>query len=146
MFGLSLNTVLFIFNTVVGAAIKYLGVKQEIVAKQHEQMLEMIRLQAGLVKEAREIDKNSPLSWARKWVVVVAVLSIVALPLWSQLFFDIPVVYVFAERIKGGIFSHARETMTYLEVTGFVILPYMVEMIISIVGLLFGYSILGKRK
>ena len=146
MFGLSINTLLLIFNTLLGGALKIAGMKTQANILKDKQYLEMYRLQMKITSEAREgIKENSPLSFMRNYVIFICVTSLVLIPIVATIMWDIPIYYVYEQQIKGGIFSHAKTILAYIEVNGIPIFPVYSEMLSSIMGLLFGYSIAGRK-
>jgi hypothetical protein len=147
MFGLTPEVITLLGSTVIGGVLKIWGMKQQSQAARDKQLMDAYTAQTLATSAARnDVEQHEGLSWARKVVIIMVTFSVFLLPLIAAVCYNIPINYIYEETIKGGIFSHTRTVMTAIRVEGVAILPYMVQTMLSISGVLFGSWITGKLR
>ena len=147
MLGLTPEVITLLGSTLLGGFLKIMGMKAQAEAARFKHMMDAYTALANQSTAARnEVEKYEGLSWARKVVIILVTLSLFIVPAFAVIGYDIPISYIYEQDIRGGIFSHGRTVMTELKVTGIAIMPYMVQTMLSISGVLFGSWITGKLR
>jgi hypothetical protein len=93
------------------------------------------------VQAARKVPDKA-FSFTRRFIAIVSVLTIVALPLLASTYIpDFALSYGYVEN-KGGFwfFSDGRDVMKFVTLTGMTLLPFHTHMMSAIAGLYFGQS------
>lgn len=114
--------------------------------QQHEQMIEALKVQGGLVKEARKYN-NAGFQWTRRIVTLLAVSAIIVLPKVVAVFWpDIGVTVGYSEWDPGFLFFEGSNKVTWHVAHGLVITPLDTQLMSAIVGLYFGSSIVKNAR
>ena len=133
-------------STVIGAALKWIGAKQQYEADKHKQMMEALTARTAERSEIRSNDKPQ-FQWTRRFIAVSAVLSIIVLPKLAALLYpNIIVTYGWTEWVSGfWPFVDGKEALTWHVAKGLTITPMDTHLMSSIAGLYFGGSLVGHR-
>lgn len=140
MFGLPLEVFTMLLSTVVTFVASLMALKVKAEQARHDQMIEGLRQQAGMVESARGL-QNANARWARRVIVIAAVFSVLLWPMLAPLF-DLSVVTGWST-LTGGLwpFTTAKPAMEWHTVSGGIVLtPLHTHLMSAIVGYYFGAS------
>jgi hypothetical protein len=147
MFGLEIETITFLGSALIGMVGKYKMLQAQAEAKHKDGLLKLLAALSEAEVAFIDATKDVPgFSWMRKVFLCLMTLSVVVIPIVANVFYPIPVTYVFNEHIVGGLFTHTRDTVNSITSVGFVILPFMSQIMSAIGGLLCGSATMGKIK
>ena len=79
--------------------------------------------------------------WVRRFIVVVAMISVIVVPTFAPIFTNVPVNYLYSE--EAGWFIWSYDKLKILTVTGITILPLYTQTVSALIGFYYG-SRIGK--
>lgn len=130
-----------ILGTVVGGVLKIISAKMEMRRMEVEHLTKRQRLSDDSADRAAM--RGGP--WVRRFIALTVIGYLFISPLILELFRpEVPVIYAYAEGTQGWWRFKGIEQLKFVEMDGYVILPFQRDLAAMIAGFYFGSGIVKR--
>ena len=134
-------------STLMGGALKLMGMKQEAQNTRDAQTLEILSKTIADTQNARQTSDGTKTQWTKRTLALGIVFAVIVLPKLVAAFHPETVVtFGWTEFHPGFLFFPDREAFSWMTVSGLAITPLDTNLCSAIIGFYFGHSMAGGTR